>query len=278
MVKRVILNADDYGLCTDVDEAIEMLIEADRLKDVSLLPNGERSDSAARFLREHTEVSIGAHLNVVEGRPVSTSNEIRSLTNRNGCFVGLRSLLFRWAKSPLAISTAVEIEWRAQLERLGGLSLMVSHIDSHQHFHAFPPAWRIAVKLAQEFGIPAVRLPLDRSDLPKRRMAALSLNSSLAVSILMTNSNCVRHNDNFLGFRRAGSYTREDLIADLRQMPPGLIEVALHPSLRNREPYPHLLGGRERLVLMDDAFFEQLEGLGVVLTTWNAVGATNYEQ
>lgn len=275
MVKRVIFNGDDYGLCTDVDEAIEMLIEADRLKDISLLANGERSDSAARFLHEHKEISVGAHLNVVEGRPVSTSNQIRSLTNSDGYFIGLRSLLLRWVKSPWATSRAVEIEWRAQLARLRAMSLMISHIDSHQHLHAFPPAWRIAARLAVEFRIPAVRLPLDRSDPRKRRMAALSLNASLAVSTLMTNSICLRHNDNFLGFRRAGGYTRERLIADLRQMPPGLIEVAFHPSLRDHKPYPHVLGGRERLVLMDDALYEQLDSLGIVLTTWNANRTTN---
>src|SRR5215510_9786234 len=271
MVRRLILNADDYGLCAEVNAAIEELIVAGRIYDVSALANGECWESAVRFLRQHPQVSVGAHLNAVEGRPIAQSSEIRLLTGADRRFVGLRELLLRWARRPLAVTRAVEIEWRAQLERLRAAKLNISHVDSHRHLHAFPPAWRCAVRLAHTYGIPAIRLPRERSSLPMRRAAALALDASLTVSKLLSPSIGLRHNDHFLGFKRAGAYGSSELIADLLKLPAGLTEVTLHPSLEDGIPYPRLFGNRERLAAIDESLREQLSDTGIELTTWGAI-------
>ena len=78
--KRLIINADDYGACPEVNAAIEQLALADRLGGVSVLANGECWLPAVEFLRDHPEISVGIHLNAVEGRPVSTAAEVRLLT------------------------------------------------------------------------------------------------------------------------------------------------------------------------------------------------------
>jgi predicted glycoside hydrolase/deacetylase ChbG (UPF0249 family) len=271
MVRRLILNADDYGLCAEVNAAIEELIEAGRLYDVSVLANGEAWESAAQFLRRHSHISVGAHLNAVEGRPIAQADKIRLLTDTNGQFVGLRELLLRWAKHPFAVTQAIELEWRAQLERLRAAKLRLSHVDSHQHLHVFPAAWRLAVRLVREYGITALRLPRERGVLPMRRAAALALDTSLAVSKLLTVSEGLQHNDHFLGFKRAGAYGSAELLADLRRLPAGLTEITLHPSLEDGVPYPHFLGNRERLALLDASLYEQLAELGIKLTTWGAI-------
>jgi len=271
MVRRLILNADDYGLCAEVNAAIEELIVAGRLYDVSTLTNGECWESAVRFLQQHPQISVGAHLNAVEGRPVAQSSEIRLLTGADGRFVGLRELLLRWAWRPLAVTRAVEIEWRAQLERLRSVKLKISHLDSHQHLHAFPPAWRCAVRLARAYGIPGLRLPRERSGLLMRRAATLALDTSLTVSKLLSTSLGLRHNDHFLGFKRAGAYTSAELIADLRKLPAGLTEVTLHPSLEDGMPYPRLFGNRERRAALDESLHEQIKDVGIELTTWGAI-------
>src|SRR5262245_55309084 len=271
MVRRLILNADDYGLCAEVNAAIEELIVAGRLYDVSVLANGESWESAVRFLQQHPQISVGAHLNAVEGRPVTQSSDIRPLTGADGRFVGLRELLLRWARCPLAVTRAVEIEWRAQLERLRAAKLSISHVDSHQHLHALPPAWRCAVRLARAYGIPGLRLPRECSGLPMRRAATLALDISLTVSKLLSTSLGLRHNDHFLGFKRTGAYGGSELIADLRKLPAGLTEVTLHPSLEDGMPYPRLFGNRERLAALDESLHEQLSDSGIELTTLGAI-------
>ncbi|MGH9803075.1 MAG: ChbG/HpnK family deacetylase, partial [Blastocatellia bacterium] len=71
----MIFNADDYGLCAKVNIAVEELIDAGRLRDVSILANGEMWESSVRFLESHRQVSAGVHLNAIEGQPVSTAPE-----------------------------------------------------------------------------------------------------------------------------------------------------------------------------------------------------------
>lgn len=268
MVRRLIINADDYGLCMEVNAAIEELIDAGRLRDVSVLANGALWESSVRFLQSHPQMSAGVHLNVVEGQPVSPAPEIRLLTNANGWFVGLRGLMARWGRHPIAVGRAIEIEWRAQLERLREVGVHLSHVDSHQHLHAFPPAWRCAVKLCAEYGILALRMPRERSDLPLRRVESLALGASLNVARLVTGNKNLHHNDHFLGFKRAGVYGMAELIDDLRNLPSGLTEIALHPSTADGVPYVNLLGNRERQALLDRSWNIWLADLEIELTTW----------
>jgi len=268
MVRRLIINADDYGLCAEVNSAVEQLVDAGRLRDVSVLANGQCLNSAIRFLQSNPEISIGVHLNAVEGLPVSKAAEVALLTDGNGRFAGLRSLLLGWIKHPKAVTRAVEIEWRAQLERLVAAGINLSHADSHQHVHAFPLAWNLAVKLCREYGIPSLRLPREINALPLRRAGALAMNASLAIACRATAKNSLRHNDHFLGFKRAGAYDFRGLVNDLRKIPAGVTELALHPSIADNTPYPNLFGNRERQALLDPALPQVLAELEIELITW----------
>jgi hypothetical protein len=81
----------------------------------------------------------------------------------------------------------------------------------------------------------------------------------------------LRHNNHFLGFSRAGAYGVEQLMEDLRTIPAGVTEIALHPSMADRTPYPKLHGNRERLALLNDDLPERIEQLGIELTTWENI-------
>ena len=269
--KRLIINADDHGACRAVNAAVQQLAAAGLLGGVSVLANGRWWLEAADFLRDHPEVSAGIHLNAVEGRPVSAAPAIPAITGANGLFVGLRALLKSWMLRPLAVGRAVETEWRAQIERLMRSGVMLTHADSHQHVHAFPPAYRCAVRLCREYRIPALRHPRECGTRPERRASSLALRISLALSRAVAPRTALRHNDHFLGFQRVGGYGLAQLIEDLRRMPNGLTEIALHPSSEDGVPYLNLCGDRERQALLDDSFRVQIERLGIELTTWKMV-------
>lgn len=271
MVRRLILNADDYGRCAEVNTAVEELIEAGRLRDVSVLVNGQLLDSAIRFLTSNAHVSVGIHLDAVEGCPISKASAVEVLTDKSGRFVGLNRLLLRWLARPLVTSRAVELEWRAQMEALLNAGLQLSHADSHQHLHAFPPAWRITIKLCREYEIPALRLPRERSELPFRRAGAWALGSSLSIARLLAESKELIHNDHLLGFKRAGAYDLATLLEDARKIPVGLTEIALHPSTTDNVPYTGLFGHRELKALLAPSLPEHLAGMGIELTTWRAI-------
>jgi chitin disaccharide deacetylase len=266
--KKLIMNADDFGRCAEVNLAVEQAVRTGLLGGVSVLANGECWEEAVSFLRDHPELSAGVHLNVVEGRPVSRSRQVRMLTGVEGTFFGLTGLLSRWVLRPAAVSRAVEIEWKAQIKRLIQAGASITHLDSHQHVHAFPPAYRCAVRLCKEYGIPAIRHPREHGDLRVRQASGFALQSSLAIARRMSRSNGLYHNDYFLGFKRAGAYGTTELIDDLRAMPNGVTELALHPSVKDGVPYSKLSGARELAALVDESLPSRLRELGIELTTW----------
>ena len=269
-MKQLIFNADDYGLCEPVNSAVERLVAAQRLTSVSVLANGASVNAAIGFLLQHSHVDAGVHLNAVEGLPLVAHP---LLTNDDGVFIGLSTLLKRWPLHPFAVTRAVETEWRAQIETLLQAGLTLHHADSHQHLHGFPFAYPLAVKLCREYKIPALRWPRERHSAPARRLSAAALNAALFASHLLTPDASLRHNDHFLGFRHAGHYDQAGLLRDLALLPDGVTELALHPSAQANFPYPAYRGDGEMNALLDEAWPEHLRRLGIQTIGWRDVTA-----
>ncbi len=269
--RKLIINADDYGAGDAVNAAVEELALAGLLGGVSVLANGQRCDSAIAFLRQHPGVNAGIHLNLIEGLPIAASTQIQILLGRDGSLLERGSLLRRWALHPKAMARAVEIEWRAQTELLLNAGLKLIHADSHQHLHALPPAFRIAVRLCQEYRIPALRLPAERNQIAARTLSALALQANLTLAKRLTPRSSLRHNDHFLGFKRAGDYGINELLTDLPLLQEGVTELALHPSTTNFNPYPTLRGHDEREALLSRAFQNLIAEANIVLTGWDEV-------
>ena len=57
----------------------------------------------------------------------------------------------------------VRRELTAQLERVLGLGLPVTHLDTHQHPHLWPLVGRVVTELAVRFSVRVVRLPASRA-------------------------------------------------------------------------------------------------------------------
>lgn len=269
--KKLIINADDYGACARVNQAVEQLALAGRLNSVSVLANGPNWAHAVDFLRDGPLPDAGIHLNAVEGQPVSNAPLVRILLNKDGSFVGVKGLLARWLLNPIAIYRAVETEWRAQIERLMRSHVRLIHADSHCHLHALPLVYPIAVKLCHEYGIAGLRWPHERGIRKLRRIGTIGLDTSLTITKALIWRDGLRHNNHFLGFSRVGAYGIDELMEDLRTIPAGVTEIALHPSMADGAPYPKLRGNRERLALLNDDLPDRIKQLGIELTTWENI-------
>jgi predicted glycoside hydrolase/deacetylase ChbG (UPF0249 family) len=266
--RRLIINADDYGRCREVNLAIEELAIANRLGGISILANGARFEEAAAFLRNHPRLSAGVHFNAVEGKPLSLQVHVAILTDHWGNLVRLSELVRRWVLRPREVSKAVEIEWRMQIERLLECGIELRHADSHQHLHALPQAFEIALRLCREYSIGALRLPRERSGIRRRRASSILLRGSIAIARALS-GNGVVHNDHFLGFRRVGGYGLAEVLADLSDLRNGLTELAIHPSVADKKPYRALNGDLERRAILDDSLPAQINRLAITMTTWS---------
>lgn len=268
MNKKLIINADDYGICRSVNYAIENLITAGKLRNVSVLTNFPLFEESANFLSNHRDCSVGIHLNVVEGVPVSPAHEVGILLDKDGKFVNLSRILTRYCRAPFAVSKAVETEWRAQIELLLKTDLKISHADSHQHIHAFPPFWKILIKLCSDYDIDAARLPREKNEIRLRRAAGFALRQAANVSKTFFTNRKLSVNNHFLGFKRAGVYAETEMAADLKNLKDGVTELCLHPSLDDGVPYPSLCGTLEYEALYGSKLWRQIAESQIELTTW----------
>ncbi len=124
------------------------------------------------------------------------------------------------SNSPAQIEPYTEL--RAQVERIFAAGIRPTHLDSHKHTHIAPPIFRVAAKLAAEFDIPYMRLPID-STLPcadafRRYYQRLAAPFNVAMT------------DHFVGFRLTGSLTESTLVAALKRLREGTTEFMCHPG------------------------------------------------
>lgn len=159
--RRLIVNADDFGLAPGVNAGIVEAIEAGSVTSVSVLANAPGLDDALQRARGLAgRVGIGLHFNLTMGAPVSPPAEVRSLIDGFGRFLPLEHLIRRGLAGGVR-PAEVRQEADAQLMRLVAAGLRVSHVDSHRHVHVLPWVRGALAAAAADRGVLLVRRPLE---------------------------------------------------------------------------------------------------------------------
>src|SRR5437588_11017499 len=83
-MKRLIVNADDFGLTESVNRGIVAAHRDGILTSTSLLANGLAFDQAIASSRRLPHLSVGVHLNISGGTPVLPAGRIPRLLNHRG--------------------------------------------------------------------------------------------------------------------------------------------------------------------------------------------------
>ena len=134
MVRRLIVNADDFGLTTSVSEGVIDAFQNKQVSSTTLLVNTPGTEEAVGLAERNPGLGVGLHFNLTEGQPLTSA---KSLIDENGQFWSRRQLLCKLltrAVSPADITS----EFIAQLDRAEDLGITPTHIDSHQHVHMAP--------------------------------------------------------------------------------------------------------------------------------------------
>jgi len=139
MEKRLIINADDYGLSRGITDGILLTHQKGILTSTSLMVNQPATDYAISRAEEVPELGIGIHLNLTQGMPVLPKDQVRTLVDDDGYFYSCGSL----AKKLLRLQVSaqeIEAEFRAQIQLMKSYGLMPTHADSHHRIHMYPSA------------------------------------------------------------------------------------------------------------------------------------------
>ena len=217
-MKCLTINADDFGFTHDVNAGIVHAHLHGVLTSTTLMANGDAFEDAVGLARQHPTLDIGCHLVLVQGASVLTGKPFPETP---------RDLLVALLRPRLDVYS----ELRAQIEKITGAGIKPTHLDSHKHTHLLPNVFRAVVRLAHEFEIPFVRLPLDASmpftGLPCAAAARFYRGLAKRFHVQMT--------DNFLGFRLTGSLTEQSFAAALSKLPEGTTEFMCHPGFLGPE-------------------------------------------
>lgn len=162
MVKKFILNADDFGLSKALNRAVLEGFQGGLLKSASLTANGEAFDEAINsVIPACPDLGIGIHLNVIEGKALC--EDIDTLTDSNGNFNNsyVQLLLKAYNPKETEFLPQLEREFRRQIETIMAKT-PVTHIDSHVHVHSIPKIFNMVCRLAKEYGIKQVRTQFEK--------------------------------------------------------------------------------------------------------------------
>jgi chitin disaccharide deacetylase len=279
-MKKLIINADDLGADEARNAGIFEAIEAGIVTSASLLANGPALDGALLRIRSlgYRGVSLGIHLNLSEGKPLSPNLGI--LTGEDGCFLKkahAHELLLRTGDSELEREIAQEMA--AQIEFLLNAGIGIDHFDGHQHVHVFPAAFPAAVRMFSKYRIPWMRIPQEPSLLTEtdavpdglmkearffNRIAEWARSRFKEIEIPTPN--------HFRGLYLKGRLSLPVLLSLLRQLQPGLTELMVHPG-RPSDPasgpfsaFSTMDRQEELETLLDRSLRETLKNLEISLT------------
>ncbi|HWP85694.1 MAG TPA: ChbG/HpnK family deacetylase [Terriglobia bacterium] len=275
-MKRLIVNADDFGYTRGVNRAIVDGHRHGIITSTSLMANGAAFEEAVALAEENPALDVGCHLNLVEGIPVSDPGKIPHLVGRGGRFHNLVSLGLRVAGGRVPMAE-VEREFSAQVEKILAAGIRLTHLDTHQHTHLHPEIAAALARVGRRYGIGWVRRLCENCTPPLRegawRRRAVALASYLFVSSLQRqmDRHGLRTPDAFTGFVLTGRLSRDGLRATLAQLPEGITELMCHPGYCDAEliAAPTMLKTKreaELRILADASWREWLRERGVVLT------------
>jgi chitin disaccharide deacetylase len=160
-MKRLIVNADDFGFTRGVNAGILRASESGILTSATLMANGDAFGEAVAMARANPRLGVGCHLVAVGGRPLAPVSEIESLVDRDGLLPGtLTDLIKRLMRRRVRVEH-LEREFAAQVERVRRAGITPTHFDSHKHAHTQPLVMTALARVANAFGIRAVRNPFE---------------------------------------------------------------------------------------------------------------------
>jgi chitin disaccharide deacetylase len=248
-VRRLIINADDFGFTSGVNRAIVAAHTHGVVTSSTLMANGPAFAEAAQLAKNLPQLSVGCHVVLIDGVPVLDASQLPSLTKRNRAPEFGDGIKTFAARAVTARFNADEItaEATAQIRKIQSAGITVSHFDTHKHTHLFPKVLRPLLRAAAECGVHALRnpfgprLPLRSSQLLARpnlwtRYAEVRVLRRFAKQFHETvNHEGFAAPDGTLGIEVTGTLDETLFRAIAQNIPDGTWEFVCHPGYNDAD-------------------------------------------
>ena len=231
--RRLIVNADDFGLSAGVNEGVARAHEHGIVTSASLMVRWPGAEQAASYARANPRLAVGLHL------------DLGDWFFRDGSWEENYEVV------PVEDAEAVAREARTQLARFRELlGRDPTHFDSHQHVHTKMPeqAEAALAEVTRMLGVPV-----------RHRTPSIAYRGDFYGQ---TNS----------GETIEGALTADNLIAIIRALPAGVSELACHPGLGMDFDSPYLAEREQEVAaLCDPRVRAALEQEGIALCSFSQV-------
>lgn len=222
--RALIFTADDFGLHERVNAAVERAHREGVLNAASLMVAAPAAADAVARARRLPGLRVGLHLVLADGRATLPRAQIPALVDAQGCFGdnmvrdGVRFFFLPHVRAQLAK------EIRAQFEAFAATGLALDHVNTHKHFHLHPTVLALILRIGREYGLRAMRLPLEAG-------APLALRPWLALVRARLARAGVAHNDFVVGIAKTGAMDEAVLLDAIARLPAqGVGEIYCHPA------------------------------------------------
>jgi hopanoid biosynthesis associated protein HpnK len=239
-VRRLIVNADDFGLSRSVNEAVIRAHCEGILTSASLMVNESGFDEAVKLAKQNPKLGTGLHLTLLQGRSTLPPEKIPGLVNAHGEFsdssvgVGLNYFFKRNLRGQL------RSEIHAQFEKFHATGLPLDHVNGHLHLHLHPVVFKILMEDADKLGIRHLRLTRDcfsRSRKMSRGHWFYRISHAAIYEWLSNHASeplrqrGIRHAQITFGLLQNSQVDEEYILKLLAELPAGDSELYSHPSL-----------------------------------------------
>jgi predicted glycoside hydrolase/deacetylase ChbG (UPF0249 family) len=247
-VRRLIVNADDFGLTAGVNRAIAEAHQRGIVTSATLMANSQAFSEAvetAKSLGPQDRFGVGCHVVLLDGEPLSSPDKVPTLLESSNGTHRFRESLndfvvasFRHKLNP----DEIEAEAGAQIARMQAAGINPSHFDTHKHAHMFPAVLRPLLRAARARGVKAVRNPfgqvwplpltsLLRTRQVWKRFAQLNVLRNFAGNFRReVEAHGLKTTDGSLGVLATGVLDLKMFTAIIESVPDGTWEFVCHPG------------------------------------------------
>lgn len=284
-MKRLIVNADDFGFTRGVNAGIVRAFKTGIVTSTTIMANGSAFEDAVELARAYPGLGVGCHLAAVGGRPVAPVAEVSSLVDSEGALPkSLTQLMFKLVRGSVPTDELTS-EFRAQLERVSKTGIKLTHLDTHKHSHTHPRVMQALAQVAAEFGIKCVRNPFENS-FNLKRMGSLSkwaylkqhaLSAAISPGAIrfkrLARKSGLKTPDRFFGVKLTGMLDSAAIRSIMESVGEGTAELMCHPGIFDDElqrAHTRLKQQRERELeaLTDSSLRQFAEEQGIQLMNY----------
>jgi predicted neuraminidase/predicted glycoside hydrolase/deacetylase ChbG (UPF0249 family) len=275
--KVLLLHMDDLGMCKEANDAGKYYIENEYILSGAVMMPCPNAEEFVEWAITQPKADVGVHLTLTSEwktwrwGTLTDAAEVPGLLDPDGKM---------WHSVMEVVMNAtpeeVEMEIRAQIDKMLAMGYNPTHIDTHMGtLYGSPEFLKVFLKVAEEYKIPA-----NAIDLSNPKVAAFYKKEGYPVNeevVGVLNDYALPHLDNFGSVPKGDTYeeVKNNFYKLVNALDPGLTEIIFHPSFET-ENMKTITGSwqqraREAQMFADPEMIQFFKENDIMLTTWREV-------